>query len=164
MKRKIGIDENVNNTELIIALKIMQETPSRESQSEFINKMIHARFLSPAVLDPEPEKNENGEYEFPEGTKIMFNSVSNPQKQMYLVAYTDAKEAAKNKQDEKQHSIVTTYPDLCNMLLKTESPYAGFVINPFSENVIVTKEMMADINKNIRITKKKTVSDNDILQ
>ena len=62
--RKLFIDPTVNNSEFIISLKIMQGNLNMETQKDFINQMIHAKFLCPALFDPEPEIN-------PEGVAIM---------------------------------------------------------------------------------------------
>ena len=151
--RKLFIDPNVNNGDLIIALKIMQGNLNPNTQSDFINQMIHARFLCPALFDPEPEINPEGVAVLQENSKIMLSSLSNPKKEMYLVAYTDAKEAKENKQSENQHTVACTYFDFCSMVLQENSPYAGFVINPFSENIVVSREIMMNINKNVRVKK-----------
>ena len=74
--RTLLIDQNVSNTDLIISLKIMQGNPTPESQNEFINQMIHARFLCLATFDPEPIPNEKGEYEIADGMKLLMNSVA----------------------------------------------------------------------------------------
>lgn len=151
--RKLLIDQNVANTDLIIGLKIMQGNPTAESQNEFINQMIHARFLCVATFDPEPFQNENGEYEVTEGTKLLLNSVASQDKRAFIVAFTETKEALKYKK-ENEHTVITTYPDFCNMIFQKDAPYSGFVINPYSENIVVTKEIMDSINKNIRVVKK----------
>lgn len=153
-KRRILLDQDLNNFDLIVALKTMQGRPSPQSQGDFINHMIHSRFLTPAVLDPEPEQSEKGELILSPGTKILFRAVSNAEKKAFLIAFTDAKEAEKNrmeKEGEITHTVVTTYLDFCNIILNEHSPYSGFVINPFSENVIVTREIMQDINRNIKV-------------
>ncbi len=168
-KRRILLDQDLNNFDLIVALKTMQGRPSPQSQGDFLNHMIHAQFLTPAVLDPEPDRDEKGELVLVGGTKILFRAVSNAEKKAYLIAFTDAKEAEKNKMEKEGeiiHTVVTTYLDFCNIILNEHSPYSGFVINPFSENVIVTREIMQDINRNIKVrqmpinTGKKTAPEN----
>lgn len=153
-KRKLLLDQDLTNFDLIVALKTMQGHPTPQTQGDFINHMIHARFLTPAVLEPEPEIDENGQLSPAAGTKVMFRAVSNPEKKAFLIAFTDAKEASKNKlerEGETSHTVVTTYLDFCNVILNEKSPYSGFVINPFSENVVVTREIMQDINRNIKV-------------
>lgn len=149
--KKLLLDQNISNTNLIIAMRIMQGNPTPQGQTDFINQVIHAKFLCPCVIEPEPEVGEDGVFESTPDTRVMFHSVANQEKQVFIVAYTDTKEANKNKKEEERHTIVTTYIDFCNILLKNDSPYAGFVINPFSENVIFTREIMMDINKNIHV-------------
>lgn len=149
--RKLFIDPTVNNSEFIISLKIMQGNLNMETQKDFINQMIHAKFLCPALFDPEPEINPEGVAIMEDNAKVMLSSLENSKKETYLVAYTDAKEAKEHKQAENQHTVACTYFDFCTMVLQEKSPYSGFVINPFSENIIVSKEIMQNINRNIKV-------------
>lgn len=149
--KKLFIDPVVNNSEFILALKIMQGNLTPETQSEFINQMLHARFLVPALFDPEPELNSEGVAVMEDGAKVMLSSLSNHKREVYLVAYTDLKEAQGHKQAENQHTMACSYLDFCTMVFNEGSPYAGFVINPFSENIIVSREIMQNINKNLHM-------------
>lgn len=149
--KKLFINPIVNNSDLIVALKIMQDKLTPETQSDFINQMIHARFLCPALFDPTPELDENGVAMMEDGAKVMLSSLENQKHEMYLVAFTDLKEAQARKQAENQHTVACSYLDFCSIIFKEGSPYAGFVINPFSENIVVSKEIMKNINKDIRV-------------
>lgn len=151
--KRLRIDPIVNNSDFVITLKIMQDNPNPDTQKDFINQMLHTKFLCPALFDPDPElsDDESKIASLPDDAKVMLSSLSNSKGEIYLVAYTDNQEAARHKQAENQHAIECSYFDFCTMVLKEKSPYAGFVINPFSENVIVTKEIIQNINKNIRI-------------
>lgn len=161
--KKIRIDSNVNNSEFVISLKIMQGNLTPDTQKDFINQMIHAKFLCPVLFDPEPEINEeDGMAVLADGAKVMLSSLTNPKKELYLIAYTDNQEAVRHKHTENQHTIECTYFDFCSMILKEDAPYAGFVINPFSENVIVGKQIMQNINKNIHVRKPAGARNEDI--
>lgn len=151
--RRIFIDQNVNNSELVISMKIMQGNFNPDTQKDFINQMIHARFLCPAVIDPMPDLEKDGSVIMEAGARVMLSHVTNPNKDMFLVAFTDNKEANKNKPEDVEHTILTTYADFCSLILNENSKYAGFVINPFSENIVLTREIMQGINRNIRVKK-----------
>ena len=139
--KKLFIDPNVNNGDLIISLKIMQGNLNPDTQTDFINHMLQARFLCPAIFDPAPEINPEGVAVLGDDAKVMLSSLSN------------AKEAREHKQSENQHTVACTYFDFCTMVLQENSPYAGFVINPFSENIVVSREIMLNINKHVRLKK-----------
>lgn len=49
--KKLFIDPNVNNGDLIISLKIMQGNLNPDTQTDFINHMLQARFLCPAIME-----------------------------------------------------------------------------------------------------------------
>lgn len=158
--RKILVDPVISNNDLIIAIKLMQDNYTREKHNEFVNQMIHAKFLCPVLFDPDPEVNIAGVSEVQDGTKILLSSLKNKSGESYLVAYTDNKEADRQKEGKNQHTIVCSYFDFCTILKKEDCPYAGFVINPFSENVIVTKETIDMINQNIHVKRRVSIPKN----
>lgn len=137
--------KTINNRDLIISIKVMQGNPTPQTQSEFINQMIHAKFLTPAVSSL--MKNENtGE----ERKMYRFPHVANAGGEQYLIAFTDDLELNKWQVEGEYEAILSDYKNFSSITLQKGSPYNGFVINPFNENIIVNKETMVHINENIR--------------
>ena len=158
--KKLFVDPVITNNELVIAIKLMQDKYTRENHQDFINQMIHARFLCPVLFDPNPEINIAGMTQVSDDTKVLLSSLKNKNGESYLVAYTDNAEADRRKQADNQHTIACSYFDFCSILQKENCPYAGFVINPFSENVIVSKNTIEFINKNIHMKKRVSIPKN----
>lgn len=154
MKKLLVIDPVISNNDFVISIKLMQDNFTPEKHQDFVNQMLHTRFLCPVLFDPNPEVKPNGMTQVPENTKLMLSSLKNKNGESYLVAYTDTKEANNHKQTENQHNIICSYFDYCTIVEKEDSPYAGFVINPFSENVIISKQSMEMIRKNLHFKKR----------
>lgn len=137
--------KTMNNMDLIISIKVMQANPSPQTQSAFINQMIHAKFLTPAVSSMRKEQS-TGE----ERKMYRFPHVANAGGEQYLIAFTDEIELKKWQMEGEYEAIVSDYKNFSSITLQKNSPYNGFVINPFNENIIVNKETMLHINQNLQ--------------
>ncbi|MCR5755859.1 MAG: SseB family protein, partial [Acetatifactor sp.] len=66
----------------------------------------------------------------------------------FFMAFTDAMELKKWKNHEDQQTAVASFEDYAGLLFKKDGngqlpPAIGFVINPFGDNIIVPREMIA---------------------
>lgn len=152
--KKLLVDPVISNNDFVITIKLMQDNFTPEKHEEFVNQMIHTKFLCPVLFDPNPEISQEGLTQVPANTKVLLSSLKNKKGESYLVAYTDNKEADRQKQGDNQHTLACSYFDFCTIIQKEGSPYAGFVINPFSENVIISKQTIEMINKNIHMKRR----------
>ena len=83
-----------------------------------------------------------------EGVEISVIIRYNNENYMVDGEFTDYDELMKWKKDPNQQTFVFTFEDYAEMLLKKNaqgeiSPAIGFVINPFSNSVLVTRKMAA---------------------
>ncbi len=152
--KKLLVDPVVSNNDFVITIKLMQDNFTPETHEEFVNHMLRTKFLCPVLFDPNPEINKEGLTQIPDDTKVLLSSIKNKKGESYLVAYTDNKEADRQKQAENQHTIACSYFDFSTIIMKEGCPYAGFVINPFSENVIISKDTLELINQNIHMKRR----------
>ena len=51
--------------------------------------------------------------------------------------------------DKDQHSLIVNFDDLAAMLLQPQNAVAGFVINPMSDNICFSTEMIAAMKKDM---------------
>lgn len=139
----------VSNPFLVGAIKLIQENPTDENRKTFWDEVMRSEFLTPIYLDPEPRKGENGSMRILPDTNMRFPTLVATDGQEYLAAYTDQDEFDKWKTESQVYKVSMTFDDYINMLLykkeNVENDTAGFVINPFSSNIIVTKDMVAKL-------------------
>lgn len=152
--KKLLVDPVISNNDFVITIKLMQDEFTPEKHEDFVNQMLRTTFLCPVLFDPNPEINGEGPTQVPDNTKVLLSSLKNKKGESYLVAYTDNKESDRQKQADNQHTLACSYMDFCTIIQKEGSPYAGFVINPFSENVIVSKDTIEMINQNIHMKRR----------
>ena len=138
--------KTLKNQDLIMAYHLMQYNATPERQAEFMQEVVKARFLAPASFDPEPETGEDGNIKLTPGTKIMFPEVTNNEGKKYFPAFTDWKSAQKWELKEGQRLIATGFEDYAAMILRDQDA-AGFVINPFEENIRIERNVILAIKQ-----------------
>ena len=141
----------VSNPMLMGTIELMREDDTPEHRNMFVDELIKASYLSPALIDPEPAADAGGKLTIISGSKVQFPLLTAPDGKKFFMAFTDALEY--DKWQEKTRPLPTfalKFDDYAAMLLHKNSeantPQAfGFVINPAGCNIIVPKEMVANI-------------------
>lgn len=141
----------VSNPMLVGTIELMREDDTPEHRNMFVDELIKANFLSPALIDPEPAADAEGKLTIASGSKVQFPLLTAPDGKKFFMAFTDVSEY--DKWQEKTRPLPTfslKFDDYAAMLLHKSSevnaPQAfGFVINPAGCNIIVPKEMVANI-------------------
>ena len=133
--------KTLKNQDLIMAYRLMQYNATPERQAEFMQEVVKARFLAPASFDPEPEEEEDGKLKLKPDTKVMFPEVSSNEGKKYFPAFSDYKSAQKWELKDGQRLVPTNFEDYAVMILRDENA-AGFVINPFDENIRIDRNVI----------------------
>lgn len=137
---------------LVGCIELMKAEDTPEHRNMFITELTKALLMSPAIVEPEPVADENGEIKPAAGTKLQFPMLSAPDGRKFFMAFTDIKEFEKwqEKAEKKLPYFALKFEDYAAMLLHKDaqgrvSPGLGFVINPMGANIIVPREMVANI-------------------
>ncbi len=138
------LNRNVENPMLIGTMELLRSDPSPEHKQLFVNEMVKARFLSPAMITPAPEVDEEGKGKLAPGCKIQFPMLTAPDGKHFFIAFTDKIEQKKWKEDGS--TIVTlTMDEYISMTLRPDSHSSGCVINPYGANLVISKELMVSL-------------------
>lgn len=129
-----------------IGLLKAEDTP--EHRKLFMEELMKAHFLAPVIIDPPPKADEMGRVKFTAENKVQFPMLPTKDGVQFFMAFTDYDELKKWQAKEGQQTMAFTFNDYANLLFRKNkegqtSPAMGFVINPFGENVVVTKQMVA---------------------
>lgn len=138
--------KEIQNPELIQAYHMLQYESTPERQGEFMQQVVNARFLAPAFFDPEPKKDENGRFVLDKNVKIGFPDLVNKDGKKYFPVFTDWKEAQKWDLKNGQRLAVTRFADYESLVLNNDQA-AGFVINPFGENIRIERKTIEELSK-----------------
>ena len=129
----------------------MNKTAEKTSaRTDFLNEVIKARLLAPVEMDKAPEYDMKlDEVILEKDTEIRFELIKAANGALYYPVFTDGEEMRKVDIEKDQHSLILNFDDLAAMLLQPQNAVAGFVINPMSDNVVFSTEMVAAMKKDM---------------
>ncbi|MGN0703846.1 MAG: SseB family protein [Lentihominibacter sp.] len=140
----------VNNPELKEAIKTAKQNPSTETTVRLLNEVVKARLLAPVSMDRDPEYDAKiNEVVLEKDTQISFELIKSGNGDLYYPVFTDGPEMKKCEVDKDQHSLIVNFDDLAAMLLQPQNAVAGFVINPMSDNICFSTDMIAAMKKDM---------------
>ena len=147
-------DKQVDNRALTELMNRMPQNHSVGKNNTFINRLLDARFLVPAQTVPIQGM---GERENTQVVSIIDNTVmflpvfTDAGGGHYLMAFTDWDELRKwPGYRPNQQTIVSSYADFSEIVLKQPNAYPGFVINPFGHNLTISKTQITSIRSRIK--------------
>lgn len=147
----------ISNPMLIGAMELLKKDKSPESIKMFMDEVLHARFLAPVVITPEPEVGEDGKVKLTEENKISIPMIPAPDGKKFFLAYTDMAELNKMGAKGKVNVMGFTFTDYAVMVAKSDEDCDGFVINPQGNGPIVNKAMVAAIMNTVLKRKQEKV-------
>ena len=140
------INTPVTNPELVGAIEAIQKNANADTQDSYIKALKNARFLSPVTIEPHPELgNVGGKTTLETDTKISFVGLTDVNGDSFLPVYTDWPALRQWRDNPDEQTLITSYDDISYMVLKDETT-AGFVINPYSHNIPVRRDLIPHIN------------------
>lgn len=140
----------VSNPMMVGSIELLKAEDTPEHRQMFLDELQKAKFLSPVVIDPVPQPDENGRVTITRDSKVQFPMLSTEDGRKFFMAFTDWTELKKWRDEENQQTFAMNFDDYAGMLLRKDaqgniSPALGFVINPFGGNIVVTREMVASM-------------------
>lgn len=141
----------VSNPMLLGCIELMKEEDTPEHREMFATEFMKSSFLAPAVVEPAPVVDEEGNEKLEPNSKIHFPMLGAPDGKRLFVAFTDRKEYdAWCEKNGYLPCFTLKMEDYGQMLLMKNpmgefSPAIGMVINPLSTNLVVSREMIANL-------------------
>lgn len=135
----------ITNPMLVGAIELMKSNSTTEHRKMVIEEMLHAHFLSPVVITPKPEPDENGIAKMSPDAKISVPMLTAPDGKHFFMAFTDIEELQKWKKEEGQQIFGFSFADYVKMVRTAQDNCQGFVLNPYSHNLVLTRDMIETI-------------------
>lgn len=132
----IDVNVPVTNENLVNVLNKFFDDKTPENEIELINQIQLAHFLTPMIFEGEIENNV-----IKKDSLMKLKLLTNTSGDTYFMAFTDWAELGKWS-SEKEETLILTYDDLSFMIQDDKVNIKGFVINPFSHNLIITPEII----------------------
>lgn len=139
----------VSNPMLVGCIELMKAEDSPEHRNMFVEELAKSSFQAPAIIEPEPVADEEGNLKIEPGSRIQFPMLVAPDGKKFFMGFTDQKEYRKwVERNKEMPTFSLKIEDYANMILRrdaqgNEHPAVGVVVNPMGANVIIPKEMIA---------------------
>lgn len=144
-------DKIVANPMLVGSIELMKAEDTPEHRNMFLGELMKAELMSPAIVEPAPKEGEDGKRQILPGSKVQFPMLSASDGRRFFMAFTDAREYDKWKEKNPDlPACALKLEDYAAMLMRKDAqgnscPALGVVINPFGANIVVPREMLAQM-------------------
>lgn len=147
-----NIFPDLKNETLVKAMEALKANETLETQNAFIKAAIPAKYFVPVdIVNADGSVIEgSGKVKVPEDAKFNFKLIVNNNGDQFFPLFTDMDEFRKWNKSEKIKAIVATFPQMAGLVSSKTDVAKGFVINPMSQNLIFTKEILDSILNTIK--------------
>lgn len=135
----------VKNDALIAAFEAMKADENNNTKAAFFNEVRKATYVTAALLDKLPKKQEDGSFRIEPDTKISFKLIQNKSGDKFFPAFTELDELRKSPDNNESQAVTVTFADYTRFLANNTVDAKGIVINPFTQNIIIPKEIIQQI-------------------
>ena len=139
----------IDNAALKKAATALREENNPQNFNAVINLMMRGVFLAPAKIEigeNAPKPDENGRIQLPKDTKVTFALLKSGDGKSFFTAFTDAEELDKWQNKPAGQVMLLRFDDYARMLNGNDH-VAGFVLNPFTDNLRFNSDMVASLLK-----------------
>ena len=143
--KKVDVNKPLENFRLNVLLKETKENQTETGMNMLFEEIVmNAHFLSVIFLSELPKPNEDGTATFQKNTTMQMPMLSSAGGKHFYPVFTDHAELAKWQKMEKPNTLILTFDDYAAFLEKNEQA-EGIVINPFSDNFVLNRKLMAHL-------------------
>lgn len=149
----MDINKPIANPNLVNVIREIKQ--GNINEESFWKEILKAKFLCPINMGTgKTLQQENYKIVSGEVTSFALISIDNKQGEHFLMAFTDWDELKKWKQNHNQQTLILSYKDYEEIMIKKDSPYQGIVINPFGENIILDRKKLVNLRQCEQIIQK----------
>ena len=144
-------NKSVSNPMLVGSMELLKAEETKEHIDMFLAELQKARLIAPAVFTPAPEKDAEGNLKPLPGSKVQFPMLATSDGQKYFMGFTDdAEYQLWVEKNQLCPTFALLFDDYIGMLLQKDAEgnpnqAQGIVINPYGLNLVVHKDMLAQV-------------------
>jgi hypothetical protein len=132
--------QDVKNPELKMALRALAHSNTAANRSRMAAALVDAKMLSPILQETVLLENKGP------SMRVKFEEITNTEGDTFYMAFTDMDEYNKwNEDGTHDKALLMTIQDFGNILIRNINDLKGFVINPYGENISISKGLLLSI-------------------
>lgn len=134
--------EDIKNPELKMAMRALNHSNTKTNLSRLAAALMDSHLLSPIQRETVLMEQKGP------STRIKFEDIENSEGDKFYMAFTDLGEYEKWNSDENHNeALIMTMEDFGNILIRQVNDLKGFVIDPYGENVCISKGLLLSLLK-----------------
>ncbi len=134
--------EEIRNPRLIEAMQAMLRHDSEKTLGHMAEELMVSLLLAPVQRQTVLTEREGPTM------RVRFEDIQNAEGDKYYLAFTDMEEYNKwNEDGTHDQALIMTMEDFGNILIRNINDLKGFVINPFGENISISKNLLLSLLK-----------------
>ncbi|MBR4622631.1 MAG: SseB family protein [Ruminococcus sp.] len=144
--------DQIDNSELVSAIKDMRADFKPETQNRVINLALRSAFFLPGIVKKQGTglvQGNDGKVSFEKTPpQVTFLMIKNEERGTFFPAFTDREECLRFKSEREFSVVMLRFADLANLCERSGDQgqqVNGFVINPYSEALPFTNEILQNI-------------------
>lgn len=144
-------NKSVSNPMLVGCIELLKAEDTVEHCNMFLTELLKASLLAPALVDPAPQEDEEGNLKVLPDSKVQLPMLSMPDGSKYFMGFTDDAEyrlwVEKNRPCP---AVALVFDDYIGMMMQKDPngnpcPAQGIILNPCGSNLVVQKDMLAQV-------------------
>lgn len=138
----------IMNEELLKSIEVMKGENNQQNLLAFIDKLVKARFILPATLDPKPTKDVEGRIMGNGKFKVNFRIITDNTGKNFFPCFTNDTEFEKAIKEPDVEKMALTYKEVAPLVLNSNGKIQGIVIDPYTVGMQVPDRLMQTIEEN----------------
>lgn len=145
------LKKSVSNPMLVGSMELLKADDTKEHFTMFLTELQKAELLAPALINPAPVEEEEGERKILPGSMVQFPMLSASDGNRYFMGFTD--EGEYRLWEEKNQPCPTfalKFDDYIGLMMRKNadgqmSNAQGIIVNPYGANLVLHKDLLANI-------------------
>lgn len=146
MENDYILKERVENKKLLELMRKMRKERTSQNMLDVLSEAAGCTFIVPIEIVNDT---------------FSFHAVGDNKGRKFMVSFSDSDSFDINKKDDDQRAVTSSFVDLIDAACQDNLGLDGVIINPGSEEVILGKEMLKDILKNMSPDNQVKIGDPD---
>lgn len=144
-------NKSVSNPMLVGSIELLKAEDTVEHCNMFLTELLKASLLAPALIDPPPQEDGEGNLKLLPDSKVQFPMLTAPDGRKYFMGFTDdAEYQLWVEKNQPCPTFAMVFDDYIGMLMQKDAggnpcPAQGIIINPHGSNLAVHKDMLAQV-------------------
>ena len=137
----------IKNEALLEAIEIFKAENNQQNLKNFIEKLLQARFILPATLDPQPVKDDQGRIMGDGKFRVNFRVITDNTGKNFFPCFTNDEEFEHAIKEVEVEKMALTYKEVAPLVLNSNGQIQGIVIDPYTVGMQVPDALIKTVDE-----------------